>query len=58
MALPWNDEIKHAVIDKLLQSQLSTQLALPTHDPEHAPGKNIIDAELVSDTSVDSSKKS
>ena len=58
MALPWTDEIKLAVIDKLLQSQLSTQLSLPTPDPDHVPGKNIIDAEFVSDTSVADSRKS
>lgn len=42
IALPWTPEVKDAVVTQLLQSQLSTTLALPTPDPDHEPGKNVI----------------
>jgi len=58
LALPWDDQMKSAVIDQLLQSQLTPQLALPTPDFAHESGKNIIDAEIISDnSSVPSTRK-
>lgn len=50
MDLPWNDDLKDAVIDKLLQTQLSTTLALPTPDYDHDPGKNVIIDAVLTDS--------
>jgi len=48
IALPWTDEMKRAASSQLLQSQMTAKLALPTPDPNHDPGRNIIiDADVI-----------
>jgi DNA-binding CsgD family transcriptional regulator len=38
--LPWDEETKDAVVMTLLQKRLTPQLAEPTSDESHEPGKN------------------
>jgi hypothetical protein len=47
--LPWDSSIQDAVVNALIQQKLTPQLAEPTPDPHHEPGKNlpVLEAEVV-----------
>lgn len=45
--MPWNDAVQQQVVNALIGQSLTPQLALPTHDPNHGPGKNIEEGEIV-----------
>lgn len=45
--MPWDDSLQQQVIQGMIERSLTPQLAAPTFDPNHGPGKNIEEAEIV-----------
>jgi diadenosine tetraphosphate (Ap4A) HIT family hydrolase len=45
--LPWSESVKQQVIQTMLNQALTPQALLPTPDPQHMPGKNIHEGEIV-----------
>lgn len=45
--MPWDDKLQQQVIAGMIERSLTPQLAAPTYDPNHGPGKNIEEGEIV-----------
>lgn len=54
--IPWDDATQRKVAMALLQEKLTPQLAAPTPDFEHESGKNIPDAEIITEDNNDEEK--
>lgn len=47
--MPWDEHLQQQMIQLMISRSLTPQLESPEHDPNHGPGKNIQEGEIVVD---------